>query len=301
MSATTENCLRIQTEQKETRMKPMRPVLGLAGVVLIGTLAMGSGEAAAQAPAAKIGSSLIGKLEGPEIVLDAKAFPKTFKEAPSLDAQVKAGKLPAVDKRLPEPSQLFVVKPLHEIGKYGGNWRRAFTGPADHENGNRINSIDKILTFDYTGTKIIPSLARDWKVSDDGRTTTIYLRKGAKWSDGKPLTADDFMFWYQEIYLNKNINPTPFFEFQINGKDGVMKKVDDFTVAFEFPEPYPFFVSQLAGSTAIGAGFATRGAFGNYGGAYAPAHYLKQFLPKYSSEDAVNKKAKELGFDNWVS
>jgi len=54
----------------------------------------------------KIGASLIGKLEGPEIVRDAKAFPKTFKEAPALAEQVKAGKLPAVDKRLPEPSQL---------------------------------------------------------------------------------------------------------------------------------------------------------------------------------------------------
>ena len=147
----------------------------------------------------------------------------------------------------------------------------------------------------------MPSLARDWKVSDDGKTTTIYLRKGAKWSDGKPFTADDFMFWYEDIYLNKNIVPTPFFEFQINGKDGKMKKVDDYTVAFEFPEPYPFFVYQLAGSTAIGAGFATRGGFQNFGGAYAPAHYLKQFLPKYSSEEAATKKAKDLGFDNWVS
>ena len=282
-------------------MRSMRPMLVLAGIGLVGTLAMSAGQALAQAAPAKIGSSLIGKLEGPEIILDAKAFPKTFKEAPTLDAQVKAGKLPPVDKRLPEPSQLFVVKPLQEIGKYGGNWRRAFTGPADHENGNRINSIDKILTFDYTGTKIIPSLARDWKVSDDGKTTTIYLRKGAKWSDGKPLTADDFMFWYEDIYLNKNIVPTPFFEFQINGKDGKMRKIDDYTVAFEFPEPYAFFVYQLAGSTGIGAGLATRGAFQNWGGAYAPAHYLKQFLPKYSSEDAANKKAKELGFDNWVS
>ena len=285
-------------------MKLTRVLRVLAGLGLVGTLATGSGWVTAQtaAPAApKIGASLIGKLEGPEIVRDAKAFPKTFKEAPALAEQVKAGKLPAVDKRLPEPSQLFVVKPLREVGKYGGNWRRAFTGPADHENGNRINSADKILTFDYTGTKIGPSLARDWKVSDDGRTTTIYLRKGAKWSDGKPFTANDFIFWYEDIYLNKNIVPTPFFEFQIDGKDGKMRKVDDYTVAFEFPEPYAFFVYQLAGSTAIGAGLATRGAFQNWGGAYAPAHYLKQFLPKYSSEDAVNKKAKELGFDNWVS
>ena len=171
----------------------------------------------------QIGSSLIGKL-GTGVILDAKAYPKTFKDAPILAEQVKAGKLPPVAQRLPEPSQLFVIKPLHEIGKYGGNWRRAFTGPADYENGGRIVSLDKILTFDYTGSKIIPSLARDWKVSDDGKTTTIFLRKGARWSDGTPFTANDFMFWYQEIYLNKNINPTPFFEFQINGKDGVMKR-----------------------------------------------------------------------------
>src|SRR4030095_936681 len=109
-------------------MKSMRPVMVLAGVGLRATLAMSAGGAVAQAPTAKMCSSLIGKLEGPEIILDAKAFPKTFKEAPTLDAQVKAGKLPAVDKRLPEPSQLFVVKPLQEIGKYGGKRRTAFNG-----------------------------------------------------------------------------------------------------------------------------------------------------------------------------
>lgn len=289
-------------------MKLGRLVSVLAVLGILGALTMwsGGGTAKAATPAdqqktAKIGSSLIGKLEGPEILRDTKSYPKTFKEAPMLAEKVKAGKLPAVAKRLPEPSQLFVVKPLKETGKYGGNWRRAFTGPADHENANRINSADKILTFDYTGSKIIPCLARDWKISSDGKTTTIFLRKGAKWSDGKPLTANDFMFWYEDIYLNKNIVPTPFFEFQIDGKDGKMRKIDDYTIAFEFPEPYDFFVYQLAGSTGIGAGFATRGGFQNFGGAYAPAHYLKQFLPKYSSEEAVNKKAKDLGFDNWVS
>ena len=276
-------------------MKTVRAAFALACFGVMG--AIGAQSAIAQ----KIGSSLIGKLEGPTFVLDANQYPKSFKEAPQLAELVKAGKLPSVDKRLPEPSQMLVIKPLNEVGKYGGNWRRAFTGPADYENGGRINSIDKILTFDYTGTKIIPALARAWTVSPDKKTTTIFLRKGARWSDGTPFTANDFMFWYNDIYLNKNINPNPFFEFQINGKDGVMKKVDDYTVAFEFPDPYEFFVWQLAGSTAIGAGFATRGGFQNFGGAYAPAHYLKQFLPKYSSEEAATKKAKDMGFDSWVS
>jgi len=109
-------------------MKLTRSVHLLTGLGLLGTLAMGSGAAVAQSatPAdaskpAKIGSSLIGKLQGPEIIRDANAFPKSFKEAPMLAELVKAGKLPPVDKRLPEPSQLFVVRPLDQIGKYGGN------------------------------------------------------------------------------------------------------------------------------------------------------------------------------------
>ena len=90
-------------------------------------------------------------------------------------------------------------------------------------------------------------------------------------------------------------------EFTINGKLGATKKIDDYTVAFEFPEPYPYFEYILAGSTSVGAGFATRGAFQTWGGGYAPGHYLKQFMPKYSSVDEVNAKAKSAGFDSWVS
>lgn len=271
------------------------PEAPTAAPAIVPTTAPATGEAP------KIGSQLIGKLEGPEIIRDVAQFPKKFGEAPSLADLVKAGTLPSVDKRLPNPDNLMVIKPLHETGQYGGTWRRAFTGPADHENGNRINSLDKILHFDYTGLKIMPSLAKDWKVSDDGKTTTIYLREGAKWSDGDPLTADDFMFWFEDIYSNPEIVPTPFPEMQINGKPGVMKKIDQYTIAFEFPEPYAYFVYELAGSTGIGAGFATRGAFQNWGGGYCPAHYLKQFLPKYSSVEAVSKAATDAGFDNWVS
>jgi peptide/nickel transport system substrate-binding protein len=248
---------------------------------------------------AKGDMSLIGKLEGPAVILDVMQFPKFFNESPLLSEEVKAGRLPELVKRLPEPSDLLVIQPVHEIGKYGGTWRRAFTGPGDFENGNRINSSDKILTFDYTGMELKPSLAKGWEISPDGKTTKIFLRKGVKWSDGTPLTADDFMFWYNDISLNKQIVPSTFFEMQVNGKEGRMRKIDDYTVAFEFPEPYFFFAYQLAGNTSVGGGHVTRGH--NWGGCFAPAHYLKQFLPKYSSEAAVNARAKAEGYDGWVS
>ena len=105
------------------------------------------------------------------------------------------------------------------------------------------------------------------------------------------------MFWYEDGYLNKNVCPTPFFEFQIDGTAGIMKKIDNYTIAFEFPEPYAFFVSGLQEARASAPG-SPRAASSNqsFGGACAPARYLKQFLPKYSSEEAVNKEGRGSEF-----
>jgi peptide/nickel transport system substrate-binding protein len=273
-----------------------------AATAAASTLATGPTAASSTAPAAaaKPGRNLIGKLEGPEVILDATKWPKKFGEAPMWADQVKASKLPPVEQRI--PSEPLVVKPLREIGKYGGTWRRGFTGPADGENGNRIVSTDKILFWDYSGTKLTPCVAKDWKLTDDGKVTTISLRKGHKWSDGAPFTANDFMFWWDDIYGNKELVPTPHPEMSVNGKQGVMKKVDDLTIAFEFPDPYWLFPDILGGDTMMGGGQAcgtNRG--GGVMGTYSPAQYLKQFHPKYVSKDALDQKVKDAKVDNWVS
>ena len=253
----------------------------------------------AHAQDAKLGAQLIGKLEGPELVLEAAKWPKKFAEAPMLADLVKQGKLPSVDKRVPD--EPMVVKPLHGIGRYGGTWRRGFTGPGDGENGNRIVSTDKILFWDYTGTKIMPCVAKEWKQSEDGKSVTISLRKGQKWSDGTPFTANDFVFWHDEVYLNKDLMPIAHPDFMAGTKSGSLRKIDDSTVIFEFQDPNFLFVDILAGSTAIGGGQATQSMDKRSMGAYMPAHYVKQFLPKFSSKEEVDRKAKAAGFDGWVS
>lgn len=82
-------------------------VLAVSGELQRGDTAQGSG-----------GRALIGQLEGPEVITDPAKFPKTFKEAPPLAELVKAGKLPPVAERIGQGS--LVIKPVHEIGKYGG-------------------------------------------------------------------------------------------------------------------------------------------------------------------------------------
>lgn len=240
-------------------------------------------------------SGLVGKLEGPTQVT---TIPTSFKEAPQLAELVKAGKLPPVAQRL--PAEPLVMKPLESTGKYGGTWRRAFIGPGDGENGNRLVASDKPLFWDLTGSKIAPAVARAFEISPDGRTTTLFLRRGMKWSDGAPFTADDFMFWFEDLYSNKDIVPSPIPDMSAGGKPGRMVKVDATTIRFEFDAPHLLFPSMLAGDTLIGGGQAARQSGSGTFGAYAPAHYLKQFLPKYSSEAEVNRRAREAGFDNWV-
>ena len=259
----------------------------------------GAFTAQAQQPSANLAASgLVGKLEGPEIVADSSKWPKAFQEAPELAALVKGGKLPAVKDRL--PSEPMVLKPLSEVGKYGGTWRRGFLGPGDWENGNRLNASDKLLFWDPTGTKIVPSVAKSWEQSADGKIIRVNLRKGMRWSDGAPFSADDFVFWFEDLYSNKDIVSAPIADMSPGGKPGKVVKIDDTTVEFQFENPHFLFIDFLAGDTLIGGGQSVRQSQGTTYGAYAPKHYLKQFLPKYSSEQAVNDKAKAEGFENWV-
>ena len=115
----------------------------------------------AQQAAAQGGSALIGKLEGPEVITDPAKFPKTFKEAPQLAELVKAGKLPSVKERIGEDP--LVIKPVHEIGRYGGTIRRGFTGPGDWSAGVRFCGNDSLVHWDMTGTKPTPLAAKSWQ------------------------------------------------------------------------------------------------------------------------------------------
>src|SRR2546421_12736091 len=177
-------------------------------------------------------SGLVGTLEGSQVVPDPAAIPKSFKEAPELAELVRQGKLPPVAQRL--PAEPLVLKPLKQVGRYGGTWRRGFVGPGDGENGNRINASDKLLFWDYTGTKIVPSVAKAWEMSPDGKRTRVFLRKGMKWSDGAPVTAGDFVFWYEDLYTNKDVVTAPIADMSPGGKPGKVVKIDETTVEFQF-------------------------------------------------------------------
>ncbi|HEV8637034.1 MAG TPA: ABC transporter substrate-binding protein, partial [Chloroflexota bacterium] len=188
-----------------------------------------------------------------------------------------------------------VLKPTNEVGKYGGNWRMAFTGPADTQNMER-HFHDHILYWDAKMEKVVPHVAKAWKVEDGGKTIVVELRKGMKWSDGQPFTADDFVFWYEDMLLNEDLSPAKPAPMLINAKLGKVEKVNETTVAFKFEAPYYTFVDQIASLAAPGHATDGRNAWGYY----APAHYLKQFHPKYTDKAKLEQMAKDAKFDNWA-
>ena len=59
--------------------------------------------------------------------------------------------------------------------------------------------FEGLVRFDETFTKVKPAVAETWDVSSDDKVYTFHLRKDAKWSNGDPVTADDFVFAYRRL------------------------------------------------------------------------------------------------------
>jgi len=81
-------------------------------------------------------------------------------------------------------------------------------------------------------------------MSKDGKIWTFHMRKGVKWSDGEPLTADDVIFTFDVIYDPKV--PTSLRDIlSINGKPLKLERLDDMTVRFILPKPFAPFLNSL--------------------------------------------------------
>ena len=219
------------------------------------------------------------------------SIPKTISEAPELTQLVTAGKLPPVEERIPE--EPLIVPPIERIGQYGGTWRRGFTGPMDRQTIDRILH-DHLIYYDFDGHTLVPHIAKGWEISEDGTTFTFHLRKGMKWSDGMPFTADDFVFAFEEITSNDALNLSKPSYLKAAGELCRMKKIDDHTVVYTFSIPNFVFIENVASLAAGGQSFRRW-----EGPLYAPGHYLKQFLPKYADQDKLKRKVKAAGLENW--
>lgn len=217
----------------------------------------------------------------------------SFNEAPELAKRVAEGEFPPIEERLPvEP---LVVPTIERIGQYGGIWKRGFIGPIDRQNIDRIMH-DHLIYYDLDGQTLMPHIAKGWEMSEDGTTFTFHLRKGMKWSDGMPFTAEDFIFAYEDLTLNDELNPAKAGYMKVAGKLCRINKIDNYTVRYTFHKPNFSFIEKVASLTVGGQSARQYNC-----PLYAPRHYLKQFLPKYVSRVEMDRKVEAYEMESWVA
>ena len=205
-------------------------------------------------------------------------------EVPYLKPAVKAGKIPPIEERVPEDVDVFDMKAWGKMpGKYGGQLK-FLMGKQKDTKMMMVYGYARLIAYDHK-LNFVPDILKRFEVKEQ-REFTFYLRKGHKWSDGHPFTAEDFRYYWEEMANNKEIArkglPTALL---VNGEGPVFQILDETTIRYTWAQPNPNFIPWIARPRPLLL--------------YRPAHYLKQFHAKYSDAEKLNAIARKENKQNW--
>ncbi|MCK2185359.1 peptide ABC transporter substrate-binding protein [Halomonas getboli] len=162
--------------------------------------------------------------------------------------------------------------------------------------------------------RLLPGMATSWEVSDDGLTYTFHLREDAAWSDGEPVTAEDFVFGWRHLLDPANASKYAYLLYPVAGAEavntgekppealGVASLDDGRTLRVTLDAPTPYFLQQLTHYTAYPLPKHTLERYGDdwvkldhivTNGAFTPVEWVSQSHidvrpnPEYYDADAV--------------
>lgn len=271
-----------------------REFLRLSSIVTVGAVAAACAPAptaapveeakppATEAPQQAVPTATTAKVEEP--VVETVEAPATSREPPLLASRVQSGQLPPLDERLPE--QPLVVN-VEKIGTYGGEIRMIHFDTTWFVSNYGMNA-ERMLHYSAEDTStIVPNIFESWEVSPDGKTFTIKLRKGMKWSDGELLTTEDVRFWWEDWVNNDEISWGTEWQWTFGGEQAKLAFIDDLTFSITFAKPFGNFPAHLTRwhQTDI----------------IVCSHYLKKFHKKYVDQAELDKMVSEMGLESWAN
>ena len=224
------------------------------------------------------------------IVLIFLAFPlfaaPQVEESSFWAIEVGNGDMPPAAQRIPqEPLIVDLEAKGRTFGHQGGTLRTLVSRSKDIRQMS-VYGYARLVGYapDYT---LQPDILRDVTVRE-GRSFTLHLRRGHRWSDGAPFTSDDFRYWWESITLNEEITPTgpPAFMY-VDGMLGRVSFPDATTVVFEWDSPNPNFLALLAQATPPFI--------------YRPAHYLRQFHLDFADADMLAQAVSDARVNSWAA
>ena len=173
---------------------------------------------------------------------------------------------------------------IPEIGKPGGDLR-SLIGRARDTRLFAVYGHARVVGYDLN-LNLIPDIVASYDV-EQGRIFTFRLRKGHRWSDGQPFTSDDFRFYWEDVATNPQLQPTgPEIQLLVDGELPKVEILDELTVRYSWSKPNPLFLPALAAATSVEI--------------YRPAHYLKQFHPRYADPATLDQLIKATRSRDWV-
>jgi len=229
---------------------------------------------------------LLALLLAPLLVpLPATAGPAPdMRETPALAPLVASGELPPVAQRIPEHPRVIDLPAMgRDIGKFGGDLRMVMADQRDIRM-ITIYSYARLVVFDEH-SELQPDILESFDV-EEGRKFTLHLRPGHKWSDGKPFTAEDFRYWWEDVANNKRLSPGgPPMSMMAHGEPPTFEVIDPLTVRYTWKYPNPVFLPALAGPQPLYI--------------FMPAHYLRQFHQRYADKDALATATRAARVRDW--
>lgn len=198
------------------------------------------------------------------------------RQSPVLDG----AELPPVAVRTgPEP---VVMRSAEGVGNYGGVWVQFIPGSGSDTMAATIRLFyERLFRFGPAGYPIVPHIAKGYEEKEGGRIWEIELRD-IRWSDGEPFTADDVLFFWNDMMLSKSLGGGRVYKhFTVGGKPATLEKLGVRKVRWTFPEPRADFLETLATQTV-----------------FAPRHYLAKYHPELGEPEFLAAEMKKYNMPN---
>ncbi|WVT77015.1 ABC transporter substrate-binding protein (plasmid) [Sinorhizobium chiapasense] len=201
-----------------------------------------------------------------------------------LEKLIAEGKLPPLSERLPKTPRVINVAALgRKPGKHGGVVTMII-GSAKDIRLMTVYGYARLVGYDET-LKLEADVLESYETVED-RIFTFHLREGHKWSDGTPLTAEDFRYCWDDVLNNEKLSPAGLpTALVMDGEAGKFEVIDERTVRYTWSTPNPDFLQKLAAPQPLVVAM--------------PSAYLKQFHEKYQEEDKLKALMKEQRVKKW--